>query len=585
MTHPSNSLEQRVAALEARLERLEHVLKDFIEAMRRREAGAPGPSPIPPRHRVPDRPAAAAPAPAPAPATARRSALTGDVARALEGKGPAWWLSRAGIGLVLFGVAFLFKYAVDQGWLTPEIRVVFGLVLGILLVAVGVRTWHERRWFGAIALGGATSTFYLTGFAAFQLFHLITYPVALGFMVAVTVYTMWAALHTDEPVLGVLGALGGLGTPFLLYTAAGTVAGLAAYESLVLVGMTAIYLEKRWNALLWTSVVGGWAVVLIGLAHLPGAAALTSDRWGLQITVLVAVAAFWAAPVIRARSSETSRATYGVAALVLVTPLIAFYVSNAIWNWTRPVGAVVAGAGALSWAVVWWRLRADPGASDLLASVHAVGAAVLLAIALQHLFTNEALILVAAVEAAGLHIVARRTADRILRLPAHGLALLVGTAFALRLTSPGPPGPAVLTIPAALRLATIVLGLVAANTLTERRESAIYRIAVHLLFLGWLAHELARLPSGQAWVSAAWGVYGIVLLVAGLRLDHAGTRATALATFGLVVVKLFLVDLAALEAIWRVLLFLGFGAAFLALSYYFPSLWKTKPAAEPHRPD
>ncbi len=574
MTDPSNSLEQRVAALEARLERLEQVLKDFIEAMRRREAGASRAATAPPPRHVPEGPAAAAPAPG------LRPTPTGGIARALEGKGPAWWLSRAGIGLVLFGVAFLFKYAVDQGWLTPQIRIAFGLALGALLVAVGFRTWRERRWFGAIAYGGATATFYITGFAAFQLFHLITYPVALGFMVAVTVYTMWAALHTDEPVLGVIGAVGGLGTPFLLYTAAGTVAGLSAYESLVLVAAAAIYLEKRWSSLLWTSVVGGWAVVLISLADLARGPVRSADQWGLQLAVIVAVAAFWAVPVMRTRSSVTSRAMYGVGALVLGTPVIAFYVANDIWSWGKPSGAIVAGVGALVWGAMWWRLRSEGRANDLVASMHGVGAAVLVAITLQHLFTNEGLIFVAAVEAAGLHLVAQRMGDRVVRLPAHGLALLVGTALALRLGSPAPPGPAVLTIPAALRLAAIVLGLVAANTLTERRESALYRIAVHLLFLGWLAHELARLPSGQAWVSAAWGVYGIVLLVAGLRLDHAGVRATALATFGLVVAKLFLVDLAALEAIWRVLLFLGFGAAFLALSYYFPSLWKAKSAAD-----
>ena len=38
--------------------------------------------------------------------------------------------------------------------------------------------------------------------------------------------------------------------------------------------------------------------------------------------------------------------------------------------------------------------------------------------------------------------------------------------------------------------------------------------------------------------------------------------------------KLFLVDLARLEAIWRILLFLGFGGLFLVLSYYFQARWK-----------
>lgn len=74
----------------------------------------------------------------------------------------------------------------------------------------------------------------------------------------------------------------------------------------------------------------------------------------------------------------------------------------------------------------------------------------------------------------------------------------------------------------------------------------------------------------------SWGLYGVVLLVAGLRLDQPGLRKVALATFAAVVGKLFIVDLARLEPIWRILLFLGLGGAFMALSYYFPSLWKMK---------
>ena len=42
----------------------------------------------------------------------------------------------------------------------------------------------------------------------------------------------------------------------------------------------------------------------------------------------------------------------------------------------------------------------------------------------------------------------------------------------------------------------------------------------------------------------------------------------------LLVGKLFLVDLARLEAIWRILFFLGFGGLFLVLSYYFQARWK-----------
>ena len=41
-----------------------------------------------------------------------------------------------------------------------------------------------------------------------------------------------------------------------------------------------------------------------------------------------------------------------------------------------------------------------------------------------------------------------------------------------------------------------------------------------------------------------------------------------LGTLGLVAAKLLLVDMAELEAVWRILLFLGFGGGFLLLSYF-----------------
>ena len=41
-----------------------------------------------------------------------------------------------------------------------------------------------------------------------------------------------------------------------------------------------------------------------------------------------------------------------------------------------------------------------------------------------------------------------------------------------------------------------------------------------------------------------------------------------------IIALFFLVDLVNLEVLWRILLFMGFGALFLFLSYYFKNLWK-----------
>jgi uncharacterized membrane protein len=47
-----------------------------------------------------------------------------------------------------------------------------------------------------------------------------------------------------------------------------------------------------------------------------------------------------------------------------------------------------------------------------------------------------------------------------------------------------------------------------------------------------------------------------------------------------VVAKLFLVDLALVDTIWRILLFLGFGGLFLVISYYLQNLMRRPSDAE-----
>jgi uncharacterized membrane protein len=159
---------------------------------------------------------------------------------------------------------------------------------------------------------------------------------------------------------------------------------------------------------------------------------------------------------------------------------------------------------------------------------------------------------------------------------AHLLFFVTGMWLVARLAGGQATGAPVLNLPAALHLVVLGVTLTATRRLPDRDQAGVYAVAVHVLFLAWLWHELSRLPAGHAWVTVSWGACGVMLLVAGLRTDHAGLRKVALATFAAVVAKLFLVDLAQLEPVWRILLFLGFGGAFMALSYYFPSLWKAR---------
>ena len=112
------------------------------------------------------------------------------------------------------------------------------------------------------------------------------------------------------------------------------------------------------------------------------------------------------------------------------------------------------------------------------------------------------------------------------------------------------------------------------------RELFVYRLLAHTAFLGWFASEFSSMENGQGYITISWGVYAAVLLVAGLQFNYHLLRTVAIVTLFIVVAKLFLIDLAKLEVLWRILLFMGFGGLFLFLSYYFQDLWKGTPETE-----
>jgi hypothetical protein len=108
----------------------------------------------------------------------------------------------------------------------------------------------------------------------------------------------------------------------------------------------------------------------------------------------------------------------------------------------------------------------------------------------------------------------------------------------------------------------------AATRLLPAREQLAYGLAVHAAVMQWIWREFSVLPGGEGIVSALWGVYGVALLVVATLRGWATLQSVAKVTLLFLVAKMFLVDLRALEALWRVLLFSGLGGLFLLLSYY-----------------
>ena len=623
-----------------------------------------------------------------------------------------WWLGKIGVGLLLFGVAFLYLLSVERGWITPSVRVGLGLALGATLTVLGLRVFEDRRSFSRVLLGGAVGVFYATGFAAYWLYAVVPHAPALAFMVGVTLLAFFLSVRGSGVALSLIGTAGGLGTPFVLNDGSGTLGGLVLYACVVLAGTCAIYAYKGWTSLLAVSFVGGWAVLLAGFCSNPSATTgrYPEDPTALQLGVAFAWLLFWLVPALRellyARTPSTAAHTTAAHATAVSSPLVALAFTRGIWAPASETLGLVALAVAALYALAALALRRLEGTRGQASSVsftQTLVALLLLTISMVLLLDGDVLLLTLAAEAAVLHQVARRLPSRALSFEAHLLWFVLAVWVCGRLlfgllavSFPGPsPGPELAS--SLTDLAVIALAFLSSRAVSPRSLSSLYRALAHAAALAWLARELLPLPDGETWaflswalyaaglylvhrrlphsgtedaahavsaavavwlgarlvggavtpghpgapvlnarglgdlaviallalaallpgavpssrfaraygisahvallawlwrelsmppggeayVTVAWGVYAVVLLVAGLRLDRVPLFRGGMTTLFLVVGKLFLVDLASIEATWRVLLFLGFGALFLVLSFYTRALWRPRPDAGP----
>lgn len=189
-----------------------------------------------------------------------------------------------------------------------------------------------------------------------------------------------------------------------------------------------------------------------------------------------------------------------------------------------------------------------------------------------------------------------------------GLALLLGAVLILANPAFDPDG-AVAQVPVLneLLLAYALPGLLAAwaarapeSAEPEGFRQALATYALAALF-AWVTLEVRRSfqplamplevapPEGAELYaySFAWLAFGAALLAAGVRSGARAVRLAALAVIALTVLKAFLVDMAALTGLWRVLSFLGLGLALIGLGWVYrrfvvtPGLAVSPPAPAP----
>jgi uncharacterized membrane protein len=212
-------LRNQVALITRRLDALEQS-RDMVPAPPPPAAAPVSPEPAPPEAAAPAEeavpvPAETVPPPEEAPAEVE--------AKPAPAKRREWeqvlggnWLARIGVLALIIGMGFFLKYAFDNNWIGPSARVVVGVVAGLVMLGLG--NWWRTRYpiLTRVLSGGGIAVLYLSIFASFATYHLISIYLAIVFLVVISVISTVLARRYDSMALAILGILGAFFAPFIL---------------------------------------------------------------------------------------------------------------------------------------------------------------------------------------------------------------------------------------------------------------------------------------------------------------------------------------------------------------------------------
>lgn len=262
------------------------------------------------------------------------------------------------LGGVVFAIAglYLYQYSVQQGLITPAVRVAMGTVLGV--VCLGGSEILRKRGYRVTAdslAGGAIVVLFAAFWAANAVFHLWPFWLAFALMGAVTALCCVLALRHASQVIAVLGLVGGFATPIALSRGEDNPIGLFGWTLLVNLGFLSVAHKRRWPMMGIIALAGTFIIEALWIF-----ARMEPETFVLGLVVLGVFAALFVGFVALQPSSERARWISSQIGAVFLPFVFAIYFS-------RQSGALAGGhfypialLAALLCAAASWVARA-PG--------------------------------------------------------------------------------------------------------------------------------------------------------------------------------------------------------------------------------
>ncbi|MGI9356770.1 MAG: DUF2339 domain-containing protein, partial [Rhizobiaceae bacterium] len=266
--------------------------------------------------------------------------------------GGKWAVWVGGVALAL-GAVFLAKYSIEQGLLSPAMRLILGFAFSLALIAAG--EWMRRRGatysIGGFEKANVPATLTAAGtigafaamYVAYAVYGFIGPLLSFVGMGLLATGTMLAAvLH--GPALAALGLLGAYAAPFIVSTQDPSPLGLALY---VLAISAAAYAVARVRLWLWLAICAAAGLVLFTVPIFVIGSTL-ADHITLDVYLVCAFAmSAWVFVISHDDEGENTdwMATGILAVFLLASLLLAGYRDTGFLVSTEVVAVVLTGFG------------------------------------------------------------------------------------------------------------------------------------------------------------------------------------------------------------------------------------------------
>ncbi|WBX73572.1 DUF2339 domain-containing protein [Tenacibaculum pacificus] len=190
-------------------------------------------------------------------------------------------INKLGILILVLGISFFVKYAIDKDWINEPARVGIGVLCGSLIMAIAHKLKKNYTSFSSVLVAGAISIFYFTIYIAFHEYQLFSQTVAFAIMTVITIFSTLVAVSYNRQELAVLSLIGGFSAPFMVSTGEGNYVVLFTYIAILNIGILGISYFKKWRistilSFIFTIILfGSWCGLKIGYKTFSHTGALT----------------------------------------------------------------------------------------------------------------------------------------------------------------------------------------------------------------------------------------------------------------------------------------------------------------------